>query len=248
MKKYALHSVFKTIQGEGRHAGRSAVFVRFSGCNAWNGRFTTEDRAKGAGACARWCDTNFSPMFTETTGELVARVETVWGVNQSSRFVVLTGGEPALQVEADLVTQLHKRGFYVAVETNGSVSNDCLTHWSQEAVDWVACAPKLGLPVVYSYVHEVKLVLPGVALGSSETDWTDEQIHNLRRNVLAEHYWVQPQDAIMPELVGVSGLLRGGTQVLKRQTEDNAQHCIRWVSAHPEWKLGVQMHKFMGLE
>src|SRR5882724_7188155 len=118
MVSYAVKEIFLTLQGEGAHAGRAAVFCRFAGCNLWSGR--EEDRA--AAQC-QFCDTDFVGVDGTRGGryrsanDLVDAVEAEWGQSASHRFVVLTGGEPLLQVDGHLVDALHARGFLIAVET-----------------------------------------------------------------------------------------------------------------------------------
>lgn len=152
---YAVKEIFLTLQGEGFHAGRLAVFVRFAGCNLWSGR--EEDRGKG-GSCARWCDTNFRGTDGpgggrfETAADLAHAASDAWGDRGGQPFVVLTGGEPTLQVDRALCDALRARAFTIAIETNG-------TH-SIPAVDWITLSPKAGARVVLRGAHEVKAVWP----------------------------------------------------------------------------------------
>ena len=114
---YTVHSIFKTIQGEGAHTGRAAVFCRFAGCNLWSGR--EQDRAK---AICKFCDTEFvGGKKYKTSEDLMLEIASQWGASAVGRFVVLTGGEPALQYDEALYQELKFAGFYVAIETNGSV-------------------------------------------------------------------------------------------------------------------------------
>ncbi len=151
---YAVKEIFLTLQGEGAHAGRTAVFCRFSGCNLWSGR--EEDRAR---AICRFCDTD----FVGTDGTLGNRYATAeglaetiarqWTGDDCNRYVVLTGGEPLLQVDAPLITALHARGFTIAVETNGTIE-------APEGLDWICVSPKAGAELVLRAGHELKLVYP----------------------------------------------------------------------------------------
>ncbi|GGB36581.1 7-carboxy-7-deazaguanine synthase [Sphingomonas metalli] len=151
---YAVKEMFLTLQGEGVHAGRRAVFVRFAGCNLWSGR--EEDRA---GAICRFCDTDFVGMDGAGGGRfadastLVAAVEGHWGPDCERRFVVLTGGEPMLQVDDPLIDRLHDAGFVVAIETNGTLA-------AHPGLDWVCVSPKAGSEVVQRRGDELKLVWP----------------------------------------------------------------------------------------
>ncbi|MEA3061702.1 MAG: 7-carboxy-7-deazaguanine synthase [Sphingomonadales bacterium] len=149
---YAVKEIFLTLQGEGMQAGRRAVFLRFAGCNLWSGR--EADRAEAA---CRFCDTDFVGTDGENGGRyaaeaLAARVEALWGEG-SGRLVVVTGGEPALQLDEALVGALHARGFEVAVESNGTIR-------APDGIDWLCISPKGGTEVVQRRGDELKLVWP----------------------------------------------------------------------------------------
>jgi 7-carboxy-7-deazaguanine synthase (Cx14CxxC type) len=181
---YAVKECFVTLQGEGHHTGRRAVFVRFAGCNLWSGR--EADRHKGAGGCARWCDTDF--VGTDGPGgghfadanALADKVRTQWG-DASAGFVVCTGGEPLLQLDRALVDALHVRGLTVAIETNGTLA-------VPDGIDWVCVSPKQGGRVVLTRCDELKVVIPQRGLDPREFD-----------NIVATHRYVQPLDG--PERV-----------------------------------------------
>jgi len=151
---YAVKEIFLTLQGEGAHAGRAAVFCRFAGCNLWSGR--EEDRAS---ATCRFCDTDF--VGTDGTlgnryvsaEELADTVARQWTGDDCNRYVVLTGGEPLLQVDAPLIAALHARGFTIAVETNGTIE-------APEGLDWICVSPKAGAGLVQRRGQELKLVYP----------------------------------------------------------------------------------------
>lgn len=151
---YAVKEMFLTLQGEGVNAGARAVFVRFAGCNLWSGREV--DRAT---AVCRFCDTDFVGVDGAGGGKfasaeaLVAAVEHHWGSSKDQRFVVLTGGEPMLQVDDALVDALHGAGFRVAIETNGTLP-------AHPRIDWVCVSPKAGSEVVQRSGDELKLVWP----------------------------------------------------------------------------------------
>jgi 7-carboxy-7-deazaguanine synthase len=156
---YAVKEIYYTLQGEGANAGRPAVFLRFTGCNLWTG--LERDREKGPGGCSRWCDTNF--VGTDGPGggkfksaiELVEAVQACWpNKSQKSRpLVVCTGGEPLLQLDEALISGLHKAGFEVAVETNGTVK-------PPEGIDWTTVSPKAGSQLQLTRGNELKLVFP----------------------------------------------------------------------------------------
>ena len=151
---YAVKELFLTLQGEGVNAGRRAVFVRFAGCNLWSGR--EGDRAT---AVCRFCDTDFVGTDGDGGGKFVdadALAEAVvqsWSGGEEDRFVVLTGGEPMLQVDDALVDALHARGFRIAMESNGTLP-------AHPAIDWVCISPKAGSTVVQQSGDELKLVWP----------------------------------------------------------------------------------------
>ncbi len=151
---YAVKEIFLTLQGEGAHAGRASVFCRFAGCNLWSGR--EQDRA---GAVCRFCDTDFvgtdglgGGKFA-TAGALADAVLGHWGEGSEARFVVLTGGEPMLQVDDALVDALHARGFRIAIESNGTLP-------VHPGIDWVCVSPKAGSEIVQRAGDELKLVWP----------------------------------------------------------------------------------------
>jgi len=151
---YAVKEVFLTLQGEGANAGARAVFVRFAGCNLWTGR-----EADRASAVCKFCDTDFVGMDGTGGGRfadanaLADAVAAEWGEGTDKRFVVLTGGEPMLQVDAALVDALHARGFRIAIETNGTLP-------VEPGIDWVCVSPKAGSTVVQTKGDELKLVWP----------------------------------------------------------------------------------------
>ena len=155
---YAVKEIFKTLQGEGAQAGRAAVFCRFSGCNLWSGR--EEDRAS---AQCRFCDTDFVGMDGTLGGRygsaeaLADTVAAAWDGTDRHRFVVLTGGEPLLQVDAALIDALHARGFEIAIETNGTIE-------APGGIDWLCVSPKTRDPLKIRNGHELKLVYPQAEL------------------------------------------------------------------------------------
>ena len=161
---YAVKELFLTLQGEGVNAGRRAVFVRFAGCNLWSGR--EEDRAR---AVCRFCDTDFVGTDGDGGGKfadaqaLAAAVAASWGPGIDDRFVVLTGGEPMLQVDDALVDALHAAGFRIAMESNGTLP-------AHSGLDWLCISPKAGSSVVQRSGDELKLVWPqpGTDLGALE--------------------------------------------------------------------------------
>ena len=167
---YKVKEIFLTVQGEGANLGRVAVFVRFAGCNLWSGR--EKDRAK---AVCKFCDTQFVGGRTfACAADLAAEVEAVWPRETHHRMVVLTGGEPLLQVDRALLVELRRRWFYIAVETNG-------TQPLPADIDWVCVSPKAGAPLVLHDADELKLVYPQEG---AEPELFDE--------FSAVHRWLSP--------------------------------------------------------
>jgi 7-carboxy-7-deazaguanine synthase len=151
---YAVKEIFLTLQGEGGQAGRPAVFCRFAGCNLWSGR--EEDRAS---AVCTFCDTDFVGMDGPGGGRfatpeaLAEAVEAAWTGGPDDRLVVLTGGEPLLQLDEALIAALHARGFALALETNGVLP-------APPGVDWICVSPKADAPLAQTSGQELKLVFP----------------------------------------------------------------------------------------
>jgi len=175
---YSVKEIFYTLQGEGAQAGKAAVFCRFAGCNLWSGR--KEDRAS---AVCTFCDTDFvgtdgtdGGKFT-TADALAAAVEKAWASpDKKNRLVVLTGGEPLLQVDAALTSALHQRGFMVAVETNGTVA-------APPGLDWICVSPKAQAEVVVKAGSELKLVYPQVGVDPARFE-----------GLAFAHFFLQPMD------------------------------------------------------
>jgi 7-carboxy-7-deazaguanine synthase len=174
---YVVKEIFKTLQGEGAQAGRAAVFCRFAGCNLWSGR--EEDRA---GAVCRFCDTDFvgtggpgGGRFA-TAEALATAIEAAWAGSAQQRFVVVTGGEPLLQLDPALIDAVHGRGFDIAVETNG-------TQEAADGIDWLCVSPKAGAPLRLRHGHELKLVYPQDGIDPAEL-----------ASLPFEHFWLQPMD------------------------------------------------------
>lgn len=175
---YSVKEIFYTLQGEGANAGRPAVFCRFAGCNLWTGR--EEDRTK---AICQFCDTDF--VGTDGTGggkftdaeTLAAAVADMWPTSDvSRRFVVLTGGEPLLQVDEALTWWLKAHGFTIAVETNGTCS-------PPPGIDWICLSPKAGTKLVVESGKELKLVFPQIGLHPS-----------MFEGLAFDNFYLQPMD------------------------------------------------------
>ncbi len=174
---YAVKEIFLTLQGEGAHAGRAAVFCRFSGCNLWSGR--EQDRA---GATCKFCAADF--VGTDgtlggryaTSDDLADAVASQWAGEHGYRYVVLTGGEPLLQVDADLIDALRARGFTIGLETNGTIE-------VPDGVDWICVSPKAGAELRVRRGDELKLVYPQP--GASPATFAD---------LAFERFSLQPMD------------------------------------------------------
>lgn len=192
---YKVNEIFYSLQGEGRWMGRPAVFVRMSGCNL---------------KCP-FCDTDFRGYKEMSADDILSRCLEEGG---ECRFIVLTGGEPSLQVDEQLIATLHQAGYYLSMETNG-------THAIPEGIDWVTCSPKVdfteGGELVVRKVDELKLIFDG------EHEVSDHGIACAFR-------YLQPCDV---------GNDSRNYLILSE--------CIKYIKAHPEWQLSVQMHKIVGI-
>ncbi len=208
---YVVKEVFATLQGEGWHTGRAAVFCRFAGCNLWTGR-----EGNRASAVCRFCDTDFVGTDGEGGGQfagaaaLADHVERTWpAVSSEGRFVVCTGGEPLLQLDGPLLDALHARRFTVAIETNGTLPIPA-------GVDWVCMSPKAEADLVVESGDELKLVYP-------QAGGPPERYASLD----FAHFFLQPMDG--PDLAA------------------NTSAAIEYCLAHPQWRLSMQTHKYLGI-
>ena len=192
MAKYKINEIFYSIQGEGRHAGRAAIFVRFSGCNL---------------KCP-FCDTDFKKYKELEASDIIDRIRKL---SSNCNFVVLTGGEPTLQVDEHLITILHNYGYYIAMETNG-------THNVSNNIDWITCSPKSlfvdNASVKINFANEVKVVFDG------KHEITDCGIE-------AEYFYVQPCDV---------GDIKKNAEILK-QTVDFVEANPKWQLSLQQQKI-----------
>ena len=194
---YSVKEIYYTLQGEGTHTGRPAVFLRFAGCNLWSGR--EEHRAE---AVCRFCDTEFvgtdgvgGGKF-ETAAELADVVRRAWPeVAGSVPYVVCTGGEPLLQVDDDLISALHAAGFEIGVESNGTLA-------APDGIDWLCVSPKGSAPVVQTFGQELKLVYP-----QSEPEAQPENFVGMD----FQYFYLQPLDS--PDV--------------EQNTRDAVEYCLR---------------------
>jgi 7-carboxy-7-deazaguanine synthase (Cx14CxxC type) len=217
---YQVKEIFYTLQGEGANAGRPAVFCRFAGCNLWTGREADRDTA-----VCRFCDTDFvgtdgtlGGKFREA-GALAGRIASLWpAADRDHRLVVITGGEPLLQVDDALVAALHAQGFEIAVETNGSIA-------APAGIDWLCVSPKAGAPWVQRSGQELKLVWPQEGLDLDALEAAD-----------FAHHFLQPMDDAAR--IGLPGEPRNA---------HNIRACIALCLQRPAWRLSLQTHKITGI-
>ncbi len=238
-RTYRVKDVWRTLQGEGAFAGRPAVFVRFVACNLWTGR--DADRARDAersGAdCPLWCDTDFTRDGSRVFDSPDALADHVAAVGAGIGFVVCTGGEPLLQLDAPLVAALHARGLYVAVETNGTVSLTAATGRADgpDVPDWVTCSPKLrervgahsageASPLALEWFDEIKLVVPDYAPADVAGFLARQRVHTVAGALLPLR-WLQPEDG-------------------PRVAEATAA-AVAAALADPSWRVSVQTHKVL---
>jgi len=210
---YQVKEIFYTLQGEGTNAGRPAVFCRFAGCNLWSGRESGRARA-----VCQFCDTDFvgtgGPGGGSFAGpaSLVAAVSAAWqgaAHPRAARFVVCTGGEPLLQLDAPLVDRLHDAGFEIAVETNGTLP-------APQGLDWICVSPKAAADLVLTSGDELKLVFPQA--GAEPERFESLDFHRLL---------LQPMDG--------------------QDAAANTSRAVEYCLAHPQWRLSLQTHKFLGI-
>ena len=174
---YSVKEIYLTIQGEGFHTGKHAVFCRFSGCNLWTG--LEKDRKK---AICNFCDTDFvgtdgiNGSKYPNAEQLANEIDKVWDKDINEKFVVFTGGEPLLQLDKPLVDLLHKKKFKVAIETNGTIL-------PPENIDWICVSPKQGADFNLKYGNELKLVYPQKGLEPKNFKHLD-----------FDHFFLQPMD------------------------------------------------------
>jgi 7-carboxy-7-deazaguanine synthase (Cx14CxxC type) len=217
---YAVKEIFYTLQGEGRNAGRAAVFCRFSGCNLWTGR--EQDRHD---AICQFCDTDFVGIGPDggrfsDAASLADAVLARWPLVTDGRalggrpLVVCTGGEPLLQLDTDAVNALHARGFEVAIETNG-------TRLPPPGIDHVCVSPKADAPLVLTSGHELKLVYPQRHPAAQPERFVDLEF---------EDFMLQPLDAGDPA-----------------ESRRNVQAALQYCLAHPRWRLSMQTHKLLAI-
>lgn len=235
---YRIKEIFYTLQGEGAQAGRPSVFCRFSKCNLWNGR--EADRAE---AVCQFCDTDFIGTDGQNGGiytadQIVDIVSRLWpDLNAGTPYIVCTGGEPLLQLDDNLIQALHQTGFTIAIETNGTLP-------VPDGIDWVCLSPKGASDIVVSECHELKLVYP-------QPEALPERFDDIR----AEHRYLQPMDT---SALAAAGLISTDRSPAKHSSADqtSADHTsadttrqtLHYCLKHPQWKLSLQTHKWLGID
>ena len=177
--KYSIKEIYYTLQGEGYHTGRPAVFIRFSGCNLWTGH--EKDRS---GAICYWCDTDFVGTNGVNGGkfsveEIVNIINSLWKINLlTDPYVVCTGGEPLLQMDDYLIQAIHKAGFEIGLETNGTMI-------PPNGIDWICVSPKTNAELILKNGNELKVVYPQCGM--------NPRIHE---KLKFDHFYIQPMDGI----------------------------------------------------
>ncbi len=207
---YKIKEIYYTIQGEGFHTGRPAVFCRFAGCNLWTGREVDRENA-----ICKFCDTDFwgtdGVLGGKYTAESLADLLiSLWPVSDTPVFVVCTGGEPGLQMNDELIDIFHQKGIEIAIETNGTVT-------LPDGIDWICVSPKANTDIIITKGHELKLVYP-----QKENTPADYEALNF------DHFYLQPLD--------------------DQNQAEHIKQTIDYCKQHPNWKLSIQTHKFLGID
>ena len=177
--KYSVKEIYYTLQGEGYHTGRPAVFIRFSGCNLWTGH--EKDRS---GAICNWCDTDFVGTNGINGGRFSAEeitniINSLWKGNvQTEPYVICTGGEPLLQMDESLIKAIHKAGFEIGLETNGTMI-------PPDGIDWICVSPKANADLVLKNGNELKVVYPQCGMNP-----------RMHEKLKFDHFYIQPMDGI----------------------------------------------------
>lgn len=225
---YRVKEAFYTLQGEGAQSGRPSVFCRFSKCNLWNGK----DGSRMAAVC-RFCDTDFIGTDGQNGGrysadELIELLTSLWpDMSKGKPYVVCTGGEPALQLDAELVGRLHDAGFEIAIETNGTLP-------LPEGIDWICLSPKGDSELVIDECDELKLVYPQPEASPKQFD-----------HIKATHRYLQPMDMTA---VRQSSEQQQLIQVFGDSQQSTTELAVAYCMANPEWKISLQTHKWMGID
>lgn len=222
MSSYRVKEMFYSLQGEGARSGRAAVFCRFSKCNLWNGR---ED-SRATSVC-KFCDTDIVGIDGQNGGafddaeSLATTITALWPKNHaenSKPYVIFTGGEPLLQLDAPLIDAMHQRDFEVAIETNGTLP-------APNGIDWICLSPKSTAAIVLERCDELKLVYP-----------QDDALPETFASFPAQHYFLSPM---------ASPHIRAGNDDAR---QNNTRKALDYCRTHPQWRLTLQMHKLLGID
>lgn len=223
---YRVHEVFYSIQGEGARSGRPAVFCRFSGCNLWSGR----EQDRGISHCF-FCDTNFQGIDGDGGGEfkraeaLAKHLKSFWPQSQKAiPYLVFSGGEPALQLDDQLVIACHDYGFEVAIETNGTME-------LPKALDWICVSPKPGTKLKVLSGNELKLLYP---IGLDPRMFVKLDFDN---------FFLQPVDTQFMDDFFKEEVANFDTSFSGDYERAALDYCLK----NPEWRLGLQLHKILGV-
>ncbi|BFM48129.1 7-carboxy-7-deazaguanine synthase [Marinomonas sp. THO17] len=215
---YSIKEAFYSLQGEGAHAGRPALFCRFTGCNLWSGLEKTRLNSE-----CQFCDTDFVGVDGQNGGkfrhanELKNHLDTLWPDNQAHKYVVFTGGEPALQLDKKLIDEMKQAGYTIAIETNGTLD-------LPEGIDWICVSPKTVQPLKVNKGNELKLVFP-------QSHLPPEHFEGLA----FDHFYLQPMDQshLNQKLI---------------HTPDAQNATLAYCLAHPRWRLSLQTHKMLNID
>jgi len=215
---YSIKEAFYSLQGEGAHAGRPALFCRFTGCNLWSGLEKTRVQSD-----CQFCDTDFIGTDGQNGGKfrsadlLLKHLDSLWPAQQAHKYVVFTGGEPALQLDEILINTMKRAGYTIAIETNGTLP-------LPKGIDWICVSPKTNKPLVVTKGNELKLVYPQHHLQPS-----------LFETLAFDHFYLQPMDQ--------SHLAEGQIPL-----QDTQAATLNYCLAHPRWRLSLQTHKMLNID
>ena len=215
---YSIKEAFYSLQGEGAHTGRPAIFCRFTGCNLWSGK----EKHRSTSQC-QFCDTDFigndgqNGGRFETAEDLVKHLDRLWPEGAGNKYVIFTGGEPALQLDDELIKAAKECHYTIAIETNGTLRLPA-------GIDWICVSPKTAAPLVVTKGQEIKLVYPQSHLPPANFE-----------NLDFEHFYLQPMDQsqLPDDFIRVND-----------STAETVAYCL----AHPKWRLSLQTHKMLGID
>lgn len=215
---YNVKESFYSLQGEGAHAGRPAIFCRFTGCNLWSGK----EKHRLSADC-QFCDTDFNGVNGQNGGrfksadELAKHIANQWPQGHGNKYVVFTGGEPALQLDQALISAVKSYGFMVAIETNGTLR-------LPDNIDWICVSPKTTDPLVVNAGNELKFVYPQTNLNPKDYEGLE-----------FEHFYLQPMDL---SAVPKQNIIASDTQ------SATLKYCLE----NPLWRISLQTHKMLNID